>query len=354
MKRLMQIGMLLALLLGMVGAVIPASASSPQNYIVLVGSENLETHVSIMSYFPGTIQIHVGDSVTWKINSHEIHTVTFLAGETLGDLIIPAPQDMASPYQINPMAFLQAMPPNGQYDGSSYVNSGIMSSDPGFVQTFSLTFTREGSFSYVCYVHGEMMSGTIEVVGPNVAVPSPAQVQSQAQAELKAAWLNVPRVVAKANAQLVPPVKNPDGTFTRTILMGYESDNIMVMSFFPQHATVHKGDTVLWKLSDSNTAPHTVTFFNGNPDQPLVDVVPTSQGPVALINPAVLFPSPAVMQGKPLNGTDFFNSGMLIPGVHDTFSITIGDVSGRLNFECILHDSSGMSGYLFVAPGSGN
>jgi len=354
MKKIFNIGLLLALLLGVFSFALPVSASTPQSFTVLVGAEDTTIGVSLMTFFPQTVRLHVGDSITWKINSHEIHTVTFLAGESLEDLLIPAPDGMASPLQFNPMAFFPTAPANGEYDGSTYVNSGIMSTDPGLVQTFSLTFTKEGSFPYVCYIHGQMMSGTVEVVAPGVAVPTPAKVQSQAKAELNAAWLKVPRVLAKAKAQIVPPVKNPDGTFTHTITVGYESGDIMVMSFFPDHKTVHAGDTVVWKLSATDTAPHTITFYNGAQDQPMVIIAQGASGPVALVNPAVLFPSDAVSQNKPLNTTDYFNSGILTPGPHDSFSLKIGSISGKVSYECILHDTSGMNASLLVVPKGGN
>ncbi len=350
MKRIFHLGMVFALFLGMLGFALPAYASTPQNYTVLVGSDNVSNGVSISSFFPNTVNIHVGDSITWKANAHEIHTVTFLAGQTLEDLIIPAPSGMASPFQINPKAGF-ATPTNGQYDGSTYMNSGIMSTDPGFVTSFTLTFTHSGSFSYVCYVHGMMMSGQINVVANSVAVASPAQVAAQGQAQIQAAWKGVPNVLAQAKAQVVPTVTNSDGTLTHTVILGYMSGNIMVMQFFPGHMTVHPGDTVVWKLSASDDiAPHTVTFFNGAADLPLV-ILGFYQGkPVLLINPAVLFPSQAVMQGESLNSTDFFNSGMLIPGVRNSFSLKIGNISGTINYACILHDSSGMDASLFVVP----
>jgi plastocyanin len=362
MKKILQFGLSLALLLGMVGYAIPVSAStgpnfiasSKQSYTVLVGSENTAMGVSIMSFFPQDVSIHVGDTITWKANSHEIHTVTFLAGGDIPPIIIPAPEGMASPLQINPLAAFPT-PTNGQYDGSAYLNSGIISTDPGFVQTFSLTFTQEGVYDYVCIVHGQMMSGTVTVVGANDPVPTPAQVHVQGLAELRAAWSNVPEALAQARAQAVPPVQNPDGTFTHTITMGYMSGNIMVMGFFSKMEMVRPGDTVVWQLSPTSDAPHTVTFYNGAPDQSFVIIAQGPDGPVALINPAVLFPSDAVMHGEPLNRTDFFNSGILMPGGQESFSLTIGDISpGLLKYECILHDTSGMVGNLIIVPRIGN
>ena len=123
----------------------------------------------------------------------------------------------------------------------------------------------------------------------------------------------------------------------------------MIMGFFPKMEMVRPGDTVIWELSSANDAPHTVTFYNGAPDESLVVIAQGPDGLVALINPAVLFPSEAVQLGTPLNKTDFFNSGILMPG-GPSFSLTVGNITGLINYECILHDTSGMTGSLIVAP----
>ena len=347
MRKIIYLGLFVILMFGLVGFTLTA-ANTSQNYTVWVGAEDVSKAVSIATFFPQEVSIHVGDSITWMANSHEIHTVTFLAGADIPDLLIPAPpNDLDTPLQINPLAAFPT-PTDGNYDGTTYMNSGIISTDPGMVESFTLTFTQEGTFPYVCVVHGVVMSGTIDVVGADVPVKSPTQVQAQAQAEMNVSWKQVPLVLAKARSQVVPPTKNPDGTFTRTIMVGYDSGPIMVMRFFPEHLVVFPGDTVIWKLSAADMAPHTVTFYNGTPDQPLVIVEMGEDGPMALINPAVLFPSEAVLQGEPLNTTDYFNSGILNPGVYDTFSLVIGDISGTMDYECILHDTSGMTASLFV------
>lgn len=353
MKKIVHMGLLLTLVFSLLSFASPVFASTPtltpQNYTVLVGSENTTIGASIMSFFPQTVRIHVGDSVTWKINSHEIHTVTFLAGGPMPELLIPAPSNnYGAILQVNPVVGFPVSPNNNQYDGTTYANSGIMTTDPGGFTTYALTFTAEGSFDYICVVHGMMMSGTIQVVGLNEAVPTPAQVSAQGQAELKAAWQTVPPIMGKAKSQLTPPVKNPDGTLTYTVTVGYESGNVMIMKFFPGRLTVHPGDTVVWKLSPSGEAPHTISFFNGTPDQSFVIFDPSI--PALLINPAVMFPSDAVINHTPLNRTDYFNSGLLTPVGQTSFSLKIGSISGTINYECILHDTSGMSASLFVTP----
>jgi plastocyanin len=57
-----------------------------------------------MAYFPATLHIHVGDTVLWKQNTHEIHTVTFLGPLTKApDLIVPSdPPTLPGPLMLNP------------------------------------------------------------------------------------------------------------------------------------------------------------------------------------------------------------------------------------------------------------
>jgi plastocyanin len=356
MKRILIFSFLCIVLLTQTGfsqagiSSVLAATPAHQYYTVLVSTDNVSQGVTIMSYFPNKLKIHVGDTVIWKINSHEIHTVTFLAGQPLPALLIPAPAGQPSPLQFNPLAAFPAVPTNGLYDGSTYVNSGVMSKDPGNVRTFRLTFTKTGAFSFVCLVHGIMMSGEIDVVDSSVKILSPASVNKQAAQQIENAWKKVPTVLAKARKQVIPPIHNPDGTTTYHVVVGYSSGVVDVMQFFPSQLNVHPGDTIVWTLSKADVAPHTVTFLNGHPEPGLTLVVQPPTPPLILLNPAVLFPSPNVVSGSLLNKTDFFNAGLLSPGTPATsFSIKVGNFTGSLPFLCMLHDTSGMKGRVVVS-----
>jgi plastocyanin len=101
-----------------------------------------------MAYFPATLHIHVGDKVLWQQNTHEIHTVTFLAGTPEPVLIMPAPDPFPpGSLMLNPQVAFPSAPPDGMYGGTTYANSGVMSTDPGNPIQFSLTFTQQGTFS---------------------------------------------------------------------------------------------------------------------------------------------------------------------------------------------------------------
>lgn len=357
MKRISMLGVIMVMLLS--GFSSPAAAAAanaqaqkvvgPQTYTVKVGWDDVSRGVMINSFFPAALKIHTGDTVHWVLNSTEIHTVTFLAGGAVPGLIIPAPANPIGPLMFNPVAAFPAAPAGGMYDGSTYANSGVLGPDQGQATDFSLTFTNPGTYEYLCLVHGMGMSGTIVVVDASVKVPSPKEAAEQGRRELSKVRAQVPGVIRAANKMVTPPVKNADGSKTFTVFMGYSKGAIDLASFFPKRLVVHPGDTVNWVLSPTNIAPHTVTFLNGTPDQSLVIPFVPAGGPppLLIINPAVLFP---VNAGGPLMPSGYINSGLMDPtqpGPH-SFSLQIGNFTGPITYQCLLHDAGGMVGKLIV------
>ena len=350
--------LLIVMLLLVSFASIPASyassetstaAASPQTYTVVVGAEQVAHGIVLEAFFPAALMIHVGDTVHWVANSNEFHTVTFLAGSPMPAFVIPAPKGAKSPVMANPQAAFPAAPPHGWYNGATFANSGLMGLGAGQAREFNLTFTKAGTFNYICLVHGQMMSGTIIVVDGSQTVPTPDQAASQANNEMTALWSQTSQVIRDANNSIKPATKNADGTLTQYISVGYAKGQIDLMSFFPSKLVVHPGDTIVWTPSTTDMAPHTVTFLNGAPDIDVVAVQPQPHGPpLLLLNPAMLFPS---KMGQPLTHDGVYNSGFIDPtqpGPH-TYSLKIGDTSGWFEFECVLHDPSGMTGSFFVA-----
>ncbi len=333
-----------------------ASADGPapaRTYDVKVGLGDVNKGVEVMAFFPDTVTIHVGDTVRWTQNTNEIHTVTFLAGGAMPDFIVPGADPSVSPIMLNPVVGNPAAPAGGQYDGSTYANSGLMGLEPGQVQQFSLTFTQEGTFDYVCVIHGAMMSGKVVVVGNGVRAPSPRQAIKAGKEQMEQQMRLVPGVIRAAKALEKPDTVNPDGTKTHYIEMGYNDGQIDLVSFFPSKVNVRPGDTVTWEMSAGNVAPHTVTFFNGTPDPGLITVVPQPGGPPLLyLNAAVLFPS---QPSSTLTRTGYYNSGFMEPIPGMAYSLVIGDIApGPLPYECQLHDTSGMTGVLNVLPAKGH
>ncbi len=335
---------------------VPSEAKKPpapgaRTYTVLVGAEDPHRGITINAYFPDTVTIHAGDTVLWQQNANEIHTVTFLAGTEPAPLLIPAVDagvpPVPSPLLFNPVAVNPAGPVDGLYDGTAYANSGLMGREVGQVQEFSLTFTTEGTFDYLCLVHGAMMSGQVVVVAPEVSILSPPRAAAEGKQQIAAKLAQVPAVQRAAEAQIEPPEENPDGTLTHHVAIGYVEGQIALVQFFPDKLNVRPGDTVVWEMSLHNDMPHTVTFLNGAPEPSLVIPVPQAGGPPLLYaNPAVFFPS----GGTVLAREGVFNSGvMTAPGT--TYTLTIGDMTpGPEPYLCLLHDSSGMEGTLVMLP----
>ena len=190
---------------------------------------------------------------------------------------------------FNPLAAFPAAPQNGQYDGTTFANSGIMGKEQGQVPSFSLTFTKAGTYNYLCAVHTPMkMVGTIVVDEASASIPTPQQVSAQAQQEASTALANAASVVSAAETQVKPDVKNADGTTTHYVTVGYEEGQVDLMAFFPKEVTVKPGDTVVWDFSPKDMAPHTITFLNGAEEPPLVKAIPQQSGlPILTIDPGV-------------------------------------------------------------------
>jgi plastocyanin len=347
MKRMRILPLHLALLALLASAEV-AHTQGPQSYTVLVGAEDTTVGATVNAYFPGALTIHVGDTVHWQSNAHELHTVTFLAGTPLPPFNVPAPAGLPSPLMRNPIIANPTAPANGQYDGTTFAVSGIMGPDSGQAQSFDLTFTTPGTFNYICAVHGVRMSGKINVVDNQVDIPSPDDVAEEAKQLIAAELANVPLAFALANVPAVPTA-NPDGTTTYQVLVGYTFGQLDLLQFFPNQLAVSPGDTIVWKLSDDDHAPHTITFLNGNASPDDVLPVPQDNGPPLLVlNPAVQSPQNA---DQPLTKDGVISSGAIRPGTAVTsFTLKIGDITGEMPYQCLLHDSSGMLGSLQVVP----
>lgn len=326
-----------------------AAVVPPQTYTVMVGAEDPSQGIVIEDFFLKKLRVHVGDTVNWQQNSFEIHTVTFLAGTAQPELLIPSPVPQVSPLMFNPAAAFPTVPAGGLYDGSTYVNSGVMSKAPGQPTSFSLTFTKAGTYDYLCLVHGVMMSGQVVVVDPSIPVLSPDKVSKVEANQIKDALAAAQPLIAQAEAAVPAPTLNADGTTTYHVMMGYMSGDVDLMRFFPSTVNAHPGDQIQWSMPAIGEAPHTITFLNGNPEPELIMpyFVPPSGPLLLLINTAALIPANL---GLPLDGTHFFHSGLLQPGPNTTYTKVVGNFTGTLDYICILHDDSGMHAVVNVTP----
>ncbi|RAX15935.1 plastocyanin [Pseudarthrobacter sp. AG30] len=292
-------------LLASLAAAGPASASGwgHRTWQVQVGSESRDQEIQGMSFLPSEIFINEHDTIDWAANAAEIHTVTFLAA---GQSLQP----------FNPFNEDELLKRGGDsYDGHSYYNSGLLSNVevPGFPVTtsYSLTFPREGDFTYYCLVHGEMMKGTVHVREQGTDYPySQADYNKASRAQARA----ILRDGHQLDASLAEQASN------HRVLAGGDDGVAMVMRFVRPSVTVHVGETVVFANTGMG-APHTVTFGT---------------------EPANVF----APSGTPSNFTGGdLNSGIIPPG--GEFSVTF-KTAGTFKYICALHDFMGMVGQVRV------
>lgn len=351
---------ILALLVALLGSfpifTPPASAAAtPTTWTVLVGGQGELTKGEngtmmaawqFMRFYPDNITINSGDTILFKLNGPEIHTVTFpKVGEKAPDFIVPE----GGTSQRMLFNGLSAMPQGkATYDGSELTGSGLLGGDPSAPTQWKLAFDKAGTFNYNCVVH-PMMTGKVIVQAAGSAYPkTQAQIDTDVQAQIAADEA----AAKKAEASFKPAATRPgpNGTTIHEVQLGYGEGILSWMRFNPGDLTIHVGDTVEWKQSDTE-APHTVTFTSGDKDPDLALVEPQQSGPPKLVfNPKILLPS----GGNTYSGKGYVSSGFM-PGTKDptpgprTFALTF-DTPGTFDYMCALHDPMGMEGTITVKP----
>ena len=128
--------------------------NSPTDQSV-VSCGNVDAHpASALRFKPAALTIKTGDTVTWRmLDAREVHPLYF------------GPADQAPP---NP--FADASGGNVVASPTARVLSG-----PQFAgQSFSLTFTGPGTYTYLCTLHAQAgMTGTVTVQGAAITRPAP-------------------------------------------------------------------------------------------------------------------------------------------------------------------------------------
>src|SRR6185369_15232183 len=141
----------------------PYAQGAPKTWTVLTGGEAGTESAGawqVMRFYPQNITINEGDTILWKINAAEFHTVNFPApGKQTVDFIVPEGQNVF----INPEA---AFPSGGQsYNGTAAAGSGIVGKGPQQAPEYRLTFAKAGTYNYVCAVHSALNPATGKVEG---------------------------------------------------------------------------------------------------------------------------------------------------------------------------------------------
>jgi len=151
------------------------SSNGTSNWDVKTGPS--AGQADVLRFLPAQLNIGAGDTVTWANNSGVPHTVTFLSGGPDLDLFTAVNQPKGPPELVLTPEVVFPSKPSQTYDGTGYYNSGFITADPALSTggtTFSLTFTKPGTYEYICHLHDDQgMKGTIQV-GPQTTFRPPA------------------------------------------------------------------------------------------------------------------------------------------------------------------------------------
>ncbi len=155
-------------------AVTAANAAPPA--MAGVFSQDVQEAFST-TFTPDPIAIPVGGSVTWLFLGP--HTVSFNAPQSAVNVRVEAPDgtvhlnEAAAAPSGGPGAPPPAGPPDpsapptlvdaGTWDGTGFLSSGIIVSfPPAPLYQYKVTFSKAGTYKYVCLVHTDMQ-GTVKV-----------------------------------------------------------------------------------------------------------------------------------------------------------------------------------------------
>jgi plastocyanin len=336
----------------LLGAFASAVAQAEGREVVALVGAGRDT-VTLNAFFPTVLRVQVGDSVTWRNNTDEIHTVSFVAGVpadqiTFGTLGPKGPM-------VNPNAAFPTRAPGAPaetYGGTGLVSSGIMSDEPAGPgappnDAFTVTFDRPGTYAYFCLVHEEFMMGTVTVEpAGSEGIPTPEEVLAQAQAEIEPLLASLEMVRGAASeVRREPGPSDTEFVFVKAGVMDLFTPDprAELLEFLPNDVTVRSGDTVVW----GSASFHTITFSPLPPSPAFIVPEPQEAGPPHLyLNLVALMPAKPAAVYDPLQ---YFNSG-------DTGFFSMNGTSWALTFEepgvyeyaCLVHEAQGMRGTVTV------
>jgi plastocyanin len=142
-------------------------------YTVYAG---LGSTTALMAFQPNKLTVPAGTTVTWVENSpSEVHNIAFGDESYILNLINPLdlfPVAPGAPNQVNPFTVFGSEPPGpyvytGSNHGNGFLATPTIDKDPSSPppESFSVKFTKAGSYHYFCMIHGKEMAGDVVVTG---------------------------------------------------------------------------------------------------------------------------------------------------------------------------------------------
>lgn len=297
------------------------------NWTMLTGGANKNYAFQALDYYPNTITIDAGDTVTFTVQGGaggDAHTVSF----------VPVGAKMPSP-----IALKDEQPYGGStISGKKIVNSGILVGG----QSFTVKFTVPGTYRIVCLFHEPAMEGSVVVQKAGTPYPHDAAyyrrlAASQLRADLNGARASVREFPFKPGGTTLAVGIDPQ-------LVQYPPSDLTVLRFLdtanPAKAPASgnftvKTNTVVTFVNETSNEPHTVSInvegksgVPGIPPDPPVNAAP--RGGVTTDD-----------------GSKVVNSGTFLGG--QNFRVMFSK-AGTYAYGCIYHANSGMDGTITVTP----
>ncbi|HET7264598.1 MAG TPA: plastocyanin/azurin family copper-binding protein [bacterium] len=301
---------------------------------VRVGADTPDHALQGQDFYPRSITINAGDSITWTKNVVIEHTVTFLSGATPPPPFLPQPDHRVL---VNPLV---AFPQGGaSYDGTGMASSGTIEAAG---KSYTLTFTKPGRYNYLCLLHPGMQ-GTVLVQAVGKAPMTQAQVDKAGSDQWAASLAAGRKVVA---GWKVSQARSSSGTVYTAPIVGSAPAHISVLRFTPAPLRVKAGSTVTWTMTDPFEI-HTVTFQGPGVVPQFLLLEQAAQGPPKIwVNPKILAPA----GGPAHTGNAYYNSGIILPvNPPGPTSYTLKFTKpGTYTYWCVVHVPEGMRGSIIV------
>ncbi len=314
----------------------PARTQAATTWTVKAGASASNQADQALLFLPKEITINEGDTVQWKLSGSE-HTIYFPAGQKPPELIVPG--KMKGELLWNPDVFFAT--PKKTYDGMGPISGGALLAAPDNPKSYALTFTKAGTYKYMCMFHPGM-EGTITVRPAGSAYPKTQEQYNQMGAVQAKPALAKAQALREASK---PEVTGTPGKRTFTLnLVGSLKDGATFYRFPGGTLTISRGDSVTWVMKDP-TELHTVSF-GAKKGFDIATVKPQPQGP-----PLILVTKEAMnlRGGKVHRGAGFYNSGFLAtepPGA-PSYALTFTR-KGTFEYVCAVHTPFGMKGTVVV------
>jgi plastocyanin len=302
----------------------------------VVGAQSSDMGHQALAFLPSEIWIHAGDSINWRFASAEVHTLSFLA-----------------PDSVRPPFFIgcpPGPPPGVTPSGSSFNGSNCVNTGPVVGGTYTVRFPTAGNYKLVCLLH-EGMTGVVHVLPAGHSLPHgqafyDAQVKRERNHLLAAGDTDgdVDRLLVTSSEGFGRQVIAGTGKVTAT--PGGQS-TMSIMRFMNHTIHVRAGGTVEWGNEDPIT-PHTITFGT----EPADDVAPSPNVTVdrdGAGHAVISSPADNVHSGL-ISASGLERTGVTQAAVGNTrFRVTFKH-AGVYPYICALHDELGMEGTVIVDP----